>query len=47
LTAIENMPEHVRLVATHPGGVKGKKLLDSIRKLGVLEATCGELKPKD
>ena len=47
LTAIENVPEHVRLVATHPGGVKGKKLLDSIRKLGVLEATCGELKPKD
>jgi DNA polymerase III subunit delta len=47
LTAIENVPEHVRLVATHPGGVKGKKLLDSIRKLGALEATCGELKPKD
>lgn len=47
LAAIENVPEHVRLVATHPGGVKGKKLLDSIRKLGALEATCGELKPKD
>lgn len=47
LAGIENLPEHVRLVATHPGGVKGKKLLDSIRKANVLEATCGELKSKD
>jgi DNA polymerase III subunit delta len=32
LTAIEDLPEHTRLVITHPGGVKGKKLLDSNQK---------------
>ncbi len=47
LVAIENLPEHVRIVVTHPGGVKGKKLLETIRKANVLEATCGELKSKD
>jgi DNA polymerase III subunit delta len=47
LTAISELPEHVRLVITHPGGVKGKKLLDTIRKANVLEAACGELKAKD
>jgi DNA polymerase-3 subunit delta len=48
LTAtLTNVPEHVRLVLTHPGGVKGKKLVDAIRKVDVLEAACGELKSKD
>lgn len=47
LTAISQLPEHVRLVLTHPGGVKGKKLLDTIRKANVLEAACGELKAKE
>ena len=47
LSAITDVPEHVRLVITHPGGIKGKKLLDTIRKADVLEAACGELKPKD
>ncbi len=47
LEAATNVPEHVRLVITHPGGVKGKKLLESIRKAGALEAACGELKSKD
>lgn len=47
LTTIAEVPEHVRLVMTHPGGVKGKKLLDTIRKAKVLEAACGDLKAKD
>ena len=47
LEAAENLPEHIRLVITHPGGVKGKKLLEGIRKTGALEASCGELKSKD
>lgn len=42
-----NVPDHVRLVLLHPGGVKGKKLLDTIRKSGVLEASTAELKGKD
>ncbi len=45
--ACTNTPEHVRLVLLHPGGVKGKKLLDTIRKSGVLEASTSELKGKD
>ena len=47
LDASANPPEHVRLVLLHPGGVKGKKLLDGIRKTGALEASCSELKGKD
>jgi len=47
LNAIAAVPDHVRLVITHPGGVKGKKLLDTIRKTKVLEASCGELNAKD
>ncbi|MSY53612.1 MAG: DNA polymerase III subunit delta, partial [Actinobacteria bacterium] len=47
ISAIADVPEHVRIVITHPGGVKGKKLLDTIRKADVLEAACGELKSKD
>ena len=47
LDACINVPDHVRLVLLHPGGVKGKKLLDGIRKTGALEAACGELKGKD
>lgn len=41
------IPDHIKLVFTHPGGVKGKRLLDIIRKAGALEANCGELKSKD
>ncbi len=40
-------PDHIRLVLCHPGGVKGKKLLDALRKTGATEAACGELKNKD
>ena len=47
INSLEDIPENVRLVVTHPGGVKGKKLLDTIRKAGALEANCAELKGKD
>ena len=45
--AMNNLPPYVRLVVTHPGGTKGKRLLDAIRAAGALEAACGELKGKD
>lgn len=45
--SLNNIPENVRLVITHPGGVKGKKLLETIRSAGALEANCAELKHKD
>lgn len=44
LQAITDVPEHLMLVLCHPGGVKGKKFLELVRKTGVLEADCGELK---
>ena len=47
LEAASNPPEHLVLVLHHPGGVKGKKLLEGIRKLGLPEADCSELKGKD
>lgn len=47
LRTCADVPKHVRLVLLHPGGVKGKKLLDTIRKAGVLEASTAELKGKD
>jgi len=47
ISSISQIPENVRILATHPGGVKGKKLLDTLRKGGALEATCAELKGAD
>jgi len=44
LHAVTDVPEHLMLVLCHPGGVKGKKFLEAVRKTGVLEADCGELK---
>ena len=46
-SVVADIPEHVRLVITHPGGVKGKRLLEIIRKAGAVEANCGELKKAD
>lgn len=43
----KEVPDHVRMVLLHPGGVKGKKLLDTIRKSGALEASTAELKGRD
>ena len=37
-------PEHVWLVVTHPGGVKGKNLLDHLRKAGAEQIDCAPLK---
>lgn len=40
LSAISDMPEHVRLVLIHNGSSRGKKMLDAARKQGALEAKC-------
>ncbi len=45
--SIDQVPDHLRIIFTHPGGVKGKRLLDQIRKAGAIEANCAELKGKD
>lgn len=45
--SLSDLPGHVRLVGTHPGGTKGKRLLDALRAADALEAACGELKGRD
>lgn len=45
--ALSSIPDHIFLVITHPGGVKGKRLVDAIKKAGAREANCSELKGKD
>ena len=47
LEAAAQVPEHLVLVLHHPGGVKGKRLLEGLRKLDLAEADCSELKGKD
>lgn len=43
-----NPPDDVSLVLVHPGGQKGKRLLDGLRKAGVRRVTCERLtKPDD
>jgi DNA polymerase III delta subunit len=37
-------PEGAWLVCTHPGGVKGKNLLDALRKAGAQQVDCAPLK---
>jgi len=37
-------PETAWLVCTHPGGVKGKNLLDALRKAGGVQVDCAALK---
>lgn len=44
---LAQVPDHIKLIFTHPGGIKGKRLLESIRKAGAIEANCSELKSKD
>ena len=46
-SALGDIPDHVYLVITHPGGVKGKRLLEAIKAAGAREANCSELKGKD
>lgn len=45
-SSLDSLPDNIRLVLVHPGGVKGKKLLDAVRKTGAVEASCAELKGK-
>lgn len=47
LAAVVDVPTHVRLVLTHPGGVKGKRLVDAVKRAGALEASCAPLKGRD
>lgn len=44
--ALTDMPDHVWLVAVHSGVVKGKNLLDTLRKAGAEQIDCKELKGK-
>ena len=46
-SVLTDLPSHVFLVITHPGGVKGKRLVEAIKKAGAREANCSELKGKD
>jgi DNA polymerase III delta subunit len=39
-----DLPDNVSLVITHPGGVKGKALLDAIRAAGAEQVDCAPLK---
>lgn len=41
---IADLPDNVYLVVTHPGGVKGKALLDDLRKAGAEQVDCQALK---
>lgn len=44
--AIADLPDHVWLVVAHSGVVKGKNLLDTLRKAGAEQVDCKELKGK-
>lgn len=45
LTAIAAAPpDNVHLLLTHPGGVKGKALLDAMRRAGAVEIDCAVVK---
>ncbi|MDD2859096.1 MAG: DNA polymerase III subunit delta [Candidatus Nanopelagicales bacterium] len=39
--------DHAWLVLTHPGGVKGKNLLDALKKAGAEQVACAQLKGKE
>ncbi len=45
--AAEQPEEGAVLVVVHPGGVKGKRLLDALRKAGVAEVRCDPVKRAD
>ena len=40
-------PDHAWLVLTHPGGVKGKNLLDELKKAGAEQVACTQLKGRE
>lgn len=37
---VTDFPDHVWLIVTHPGGVKGKNLLDALKKAGAEQVDC-------
>lgn len=39
-------PDHVWLIVTHPGGVKGKNLLDALKKAGAEQVDCAAPKKR-
>lgn len=43
-TAVAEPPEHIWLVLLHAGGAKGKAFLEELRKAGVAEVPCGEIR---
>jgi DNA polymerase III subunit delta len=43
---IADLPDNVYLVVTHPGGVKGKALLDDLRSAGADQVDCQVLKKR-
>lgn len=45
--AVDHPHEGAVLVLVHPGGVKGKRLLDALRKAGVPEVRCDPVKRAD
>ena len=40
----DDAPEHAWLVVSHPGGVKGKNLLDHLRKAGAEQVDCAAVR---
>jgi DNA polymerase-3 subunit delta len=40
-------PDHAWLILTHPGGVKGKNLLDELKKSGAEQVVCAQLKGRE
>ena len=40
-------PEHAWLILTHPGGVKGKNLLDELKNSGAEQMVCAQLKGRE
>ena len=43
----EDPADHAWLILTHPGGVKGKNLLDMLKKSGAEQIACTQLKGKE
>lgn len=40
-------PDHAWLILTHPGGVKGKNLLDELKRAGAEQIVCAQLKGRE
>lgn len=43
----DDSPDTVWLIATHPGGIKGKNLMDHLRKAGAEQVDCAAPKRRD